>query len=119
MQHCPFSMSLGPISTRRGTPFISYWANFQPADWSLSSMLTRMPAAVRRSRRDAAASSTPSLCWAMGMTTTWVGAMTGGSTRPWLSLWVIMIAPMRRVDAPQLVWKGYCRVLSRPVNVTS
>ena len=48
-----------------------------------------------------------------------VGQITGGSTRPWLSLWVIMMAPMSRVDAPQLVWKGYCRVLSRPVNVTS
>ena len=55
----------------------------------------------------------------MGMITTCVGAMTGGSTRPWLSLWVMMMAPMSRVDAPQLVWNGYCRVLSRPVNVTS
>ena len=42
-----------------------------------------------------------------------------GSTNPWLSLWVMMIAPIRRVDAPQLVWNGYCNVLSRPVNVTS
>ncbi len=30
--HCPFSMSLGPISSRRGTPFISHWANFHPGN---------------------------------------------------------------------------------------
>ena len=32
---------------------------------------------------------------------------------------VMMMAPIRRVDAPQEVWNGYCRVLSRPVKVTS
>ena len=42
----------------------------------------RMPAAFRRSRRAEAASSTPSLCWATGITMAWMGAMRGGSTRP-------------------------------------
>ena len=47
------------------------------------------------------------LGWAMGITTTCVGAITGGSTRPWLSLWVIMMAPIRRVLTPQLVSCAY------------
>ena len=106
MQHWPFSMSLGPISTRRGTPFISYWAAFQPMDWSLSSIWARMPAAFRRFSRAAAASSTPSLCWATGMTMAWMGAMRGGRTRPLLSPWVMMMPPIIRVDTPQLVWWG-------------
>ena len=66
--HWFFSMSLGPISTRRGTPFISYSAAFQPMDWSEESILARMPAAFSRSSRALAASRTPSLCWATGMT---------------------------------------------------
>ena len=66
MQHWFFSMSWGPISTRRGTPFISYWAAFQPMDWSESSMAARMPAAFRRASRPLAASRTPGLCWATG-----------------------------------------------------
>ena len=81
MQHCSFSMSLGPISTRRGTPRISYSANFQPGALSLSSSFTRTPAFSRRSFRPWAASMTPGLCWAMGRTTTWMGATRGGSTR--------------------------------------
>ena len=55
----------------------------------------------------------------MGTTATWMGATAGGSTRPLLSEWVMMHAPMRRVVEPQLVWKGYCSLLSRPVKVTS
>ena len=51
MQHWSFSMSLGPISTRRGTPRISYSANFQPGLCSLSSILARSPAAWRRFSR--------------------------------------------------------------------
>ena len=119
MQHCCFSMSLGPISTRRGTPFISYWANFQPGDCSLSSSFTRRSRASSRDFSALAASRTPGLCWAMGTTTTCTGATAGGSTRPLLSEWVMMQAPMRRVVEPQEVWKGYWSLLSRPVKVTS
>ena len=99
-------MSLGPISTRRGTPFISYSANFQPGELSESSILERTPASFSRSRRAAAASSTPGLCAATGMTTAWTGATRGGRTRPLSSPWVMMMPPIIRVDTPQLVWWG-------------
>ena len=110
-------MSLGPSSRRRGTPFISYSANFQPADWSEASILARMPAAFRRFMTASLASRTPSLCWATGMMITWVGAMRGGSTRPLLSPWVMITPPMRRVDTPQEVWKGLWGWLSLPAKV--
>ena len=87
-------------------PFISYSANFQPADWSESSIFTRKPALTRRSMTARLASRTPSLCWATGMMTTWMGAMRGGSTRPLLSPWVMMMPPIMRVDTPQEVWWG-------------
>ena len=38
--HWFFSISLGPISTLTGTPFISYSANFQPGAWSEESSFT-------------------------------------------------------------------------------
>ena len=104
MTHCSFSMSLGPISTRTGTPFISYSANFQPGELSESSILLRTPAAFSRSRREAAASSTPGLWAATGITTAWVGAIRGGSTKPLSSPWVMMMPPIIRVLTPQLVW---------------
>ena len=113
--HCSFSMSLGPISTRRGTPFISYSANFQPGELSESSILERMPAVFSRSRRAAAASSTPGLWAATGMTTAWMGATRGGSTRPLSSPWVMMMPPIIRVETPQLVWWGWWSWLSFPV----
>ncbi len=48
---CPFSMSLGPISRRSGTPRSSHSANFQPGEFSsLASSLTRTPRAVSSSR---------------------------------------------------------------------
>ena len=37
--------------------------------------------------------------------------MRGGSTRPLLSPWVMMMPPMIRVDTPQEVWKGWCRLV--------
>ena len=72
-------------------------------DCSEASILARMPAAFRRSSRPWAASSTPSLCWATGMTMAWMGAMRGGRTRPLLSPWVMMMPPIIRVDTPQEV----------------
>ena len=41
---CDFSMSLGPISSRSGTPRSSHSENFQPGRSSRSSSVTRMPA---------------------------------------------------------------------------
>ena len=61
---------------------------------------------LQRSSRAVAASRTPSLCWATGMTITWVGAMRGGRTRPLLSPWVMMRPPIIRVETPQEVWWG-------------
>ena len=40
-------------------------------------MAARMPAAFRRASRPLAASRTPGLCWATGMTMAWMGAMRG------------------------------------------
>ena len=99
-------------------PFISHWANFQPGCLSLSSSFTRAywPMAAASSRLF---SSTPGLWAATGTMTTCTGAMAGGRIRPSSSPWVMMMAPIRRLEAPQLVWKGYCSVLSRPVKVTS
>ena len=51
--------------------------------------------------------------------TTCTGAIAGGRIRPSSSPWVMMMAPIKRLEAPQEVWNGYCRVLSRPVKVTS
>ena len=45
-------------------------------------------------------------------------ATAGGNTKPLSSPWVMMIAPMIRVDIPHEVSNGYCRVLSRPVYCT-
>ena len=64
-------------------------------------------------------SSTPGLWAATGMMTTCTGAIAGGRIRPSSSPWVMMMAPIKRLEAPQEVWNGYCRVLSRPVKVTS
>ena len=88
-------------------------------DWSLSSIWARTPAAFRRLSRAAAASSTPGLCMATGMTMAWMGAMRGGRTRPLLSPWVMMMPPIMRVDTPQLVWWGWWSWLSLPVKVMS
>ena len=89
-------------------------------DWSLSSSLTRTPAAMRSAITLLAVSSTSGfLCAAMGTMTTCVGAMRGGRTRPLLSPWVMMTAPIMRVVEPQDVWNGYWSLLSRPVKVTS
>ena len=82
-------------------PCIYY--GFQPGLFSERSMSARK-FFLRRSHRAEAVSATPSLCWAMGTTMTWMGATAGGSTRPLLSPWVIIMAPMMRVDIPQLVW---------------
>ena len=67
--HWFFSRSLGPISRRRGTPFISHWENFQPGALSLSSSFTRAYLLIF-SASSAAFSETPGLWAAMGTTTT-------------------------------------------------
>ena len=61
----------------------------------------------RRSLTSCAFSMTPSLCWATGMTMTWMGAMAGGRTRPLSSPWVMMMPPIKRVETPQEVWCGF------------
>ena len=99
----PFSMSRGPTSMRTGTPFISHSLNFQPALWSRSSTLVRMPAAVSSLYSSSAFSSTPGLCIAMGRITAWMGATRGGITRPRSSPWTMIIPPIMRVDTPQEV----------------
>ena len=48
-----------------------------------------------------------------------MGASFGGNTRPVSSEWVMMSAPMRRVDVPQLVAQAYSSLPSRPWNCTS
>lgn len=64
-------------STRSGTPFISYWLNFQPGVLSAeASSSTRTPAALRApsSRATAAVTASPSASFLMmGTMTTWAG----------------------------------------------
>ena len=99
-----FSRSRGPISRRTGTPLSSQSLNLKPADTvSRSSSFTRKPASFSSWVSFSQASVTPGLWAAMGSTTTWMGARRGGRRRPRSSPWVMMMAPIRRVDTPQLV----------------
>ena len=107
------SISFGPISTRTGIPRISASANFQPGLLSVASSLTLNP--LNLSLNSSAFSRTPSLCWAIGITITCVGAIIGGRTRPLSSPWTIIIAPIRRVVIPQDVWWTYCSLFSLSV----
>ena len=43
--------------------------------------------------------------------TTWIGASLGGRIKPWSSPWVMMIAPMKRVESPQDVVQQYCMLV--------
>ena len=82
--------------------------NLKPAlTVSRSSSLTRMPAAFRSANSFSQASVTPGLWAAIGRITVWIGAMRGGRRRPRSSPWVITMAPIRRVETPQLVSSAY------------
>mmetsp|Transcript_2186 Transcript_2186/g.8302 ORF Transcript_2186/g.8302 Transcript_2186/m.8302 type:complete len:265 (+) Transcript_2186:95-889(+) len=106
--HAFLATSLGPTSTRTGTPFISHCANFHPGELrSSSSTLTLIPAFVRVVAMAFAASATAALSLffcAMGTTTTCIGASAGGSRSPASSPCVMMTPPMRRVETPQEDW---------------
>ena len=82
------------------------------------SSLTRQNC-LSRLYSSSAFSATPGLWVAIGTMTTWIGATAGGSTRPLLSPWVMMMAPMMRLDMPQDVWNGYWKLLSRAVYLIS
>jgi hypothetical protein len=114
-----FSMSRGPISSRTGTPRISYSANFQPGVLlSSASSLTRMPASASRSRIAIAVGSTVSFQSprGIGTITTCQGATRGGRIRPLSSPCVMITPPTSRVDTPHDVVQAYWSVLSRPWN---
>src|SRR5258708_1061865 len=105
-------MSLGPSSTRKGTPRISQSLNFQPGlEPSRSSSVTRMFAfasssfTLRAVPRTAAFSSS---FLKMGTMTTWYGASFGGRTSPWSSPCTMMMAPITRVDRPHDVVQQCC-----------
>ena len=55
----------------------------------------------------------------MGMRTTWVGAILGGSTRPSSSEWVMITAPISRVETPHEVVQQYSSVPDGPANLIS
>mmetsp|Transcript_35149 Transcript_35149/g.89004 ORF Transcript_35149/g.89004 Transcript_35149/m.89004 type:complete len:268 (-) Transcript_35149:864-1667(-) len=108
----PASTSLGPTSTRTGTPFISQWLNFHPGVCRLSaSTLTRMPAPLAAASSAATASITagrsPSFL-TMGTMTTCTGAMRGGRRSPLSSPCVMMMPPIMRVDTPHELWCTSC-----------
>ena len=114
-----FSMSLGPISRRSGTPRISYSANFHPGVWlSSASSFTRMPAAFNSAAISSHLGSTVSfqVPRGIGTITTWKGAMAGGRIKPLSSPCVMITPPIRRVDTPHDVVHACCSVLSRPWN---
>ena len=55
----------------------------------------------------------------MGMRTTWVGAILGGSTRPSSSEWVMITAPISRVETPHEVVQQYSSVPDGLANLIS
>ena len=57
--------------------------------------------------------------FAIGIMTTCIGASFGGSTKPLSSEWVMMSAPIRRVDTPHDVAHTYSGLFSLLRNVTS
>ena len=120
---CPATRSLGPSSMRSGTPFSSQWLYFHPGVWkSRSSTCTLTPAALRAASISATTSAIFCLCSAlifelgMGMMTAWVGATRGGTTRPLLSAWIMIITPIVRVVIPQEFCQTFFCVLSSAVN---
>ena len=84
-------------------PFNSQLTTRRPNDRSvLTSSSTLIPAARSCSVRAAAASPAPSSV-RTARTTTWTGANRGGTRSPASSPWAMMMAPIRREDAPQEV----------------
>ena len=90
-----------------GTPFNSYSANLNPGDCpSLSSNFTEIPFDLSALAYSLAFSSTAifsSSFLKIGTITTWIGANFGGKTNPSSSLWLMIRAPIKRVETPQLV----------------
>src|SRR5215213_8686812 len=96
---CPFSMSLGPSSTRTGTPLSSCSLNFQPGECSSSrSTSILMPESVSSLCRVSASRRTSPLFLPrqIGTMTAWVGAILGGNLRPLSSPWTRIKPPIAR-----------------------
>mmetsp|Transcript_5001 Transcript_5001/g.17087 ORF Transcript_5001/g.17087 Transcript_5001/m.17087 type:complete len:224 (+) Transcript_5001:93-764(+) len=103
--HAFFSTSLGPISIRIGTPFISQKLNFHPGDFvSSASIFTRMPASFNIfviASHDAITDSLSLFFCQIGVTMTCTGANFGGNVNPLSSPCVIITPPIIRVLTPQ------------------
>ena len=123
----PAARSLGPISTRSGTPCLTCCQVFSPPRMSRPSVLERIGSPPKRaSARPASicrqavstASFSSGVRW-MGRSTTWVGAIRGGRTRPSSSEWVMITAPINRVETPHEVVQQYSSVPDGPANLIS
>ncbi len=123
-QSTPFSISLGPISRRTGTPFFTHSHFLAPPPRSRSSTRTRIgrPWKVRAARRPASArawESTALRVSGLGVTgrmTTCSGATRGGQMSPSSSACSMTRAPIMRVETPQEVVHANLRSLSRPAK---
>mmetsp|Transcript_3441 Transcript_3441/g.6510 ORF Transcript_3441/g.6510 Transcript_3441/m.6510 type:complete len:239 (-) Transcript_3441:364-1080(-) len=122
---CSATISLGPNSTRRGTPFCSQWAYFQPGRRSIRvSTLARTPAAFKMVSISCALLLSASICSGVHllsynqMMMTCTGATRGGRTAPLSSPLTRMAVPMERVVNPHDVCHTWCRSLppSSPSN---
>ena len=101
--HFPFSISLGPISILTGIPFNSHSLNLNPGlTWSLESTST-LNSSFSSFLSSSAFSNTPSLCIAIGIIFTCIGATFGGSFSPLWSPCAIINAPISLVLIPHEV----------------
>mmetsp|Transcript_77451 Transcript_77451/g.222692 ORF Transcript_77451/g.222692 Transcript_77451/m.222692 type:complete len:243 (-) Transcript_77451:169-897(-) len=120
----PLATSRGPTSRRSGTPLRSHSKYLAPGRmFSRWSTLTRTPAAFMLATASSTAlfteAASSGVLPMIGTTTTWIGATAGGSTRPASSECVMIRAPMRRVETPQLVAHTSERPPSESWNSTS
>src|SRR5215212_6648059 len=109
-------MSLGPSSTRTGTPLSSCSLNFQPGECSSSrSTSILMPEFPNSSYRTSASRRTSPLFLPrqIGTMTAWVGAIFGGNLRPLSSPWTRIKPPMVLVEERDV--EGAGEILSEVV----
>ena len=118
----PFSMSRAPSTRRTGTPLSSYSANLKPGRLlSASSNFTEIPSFFSSAIIGSTLPLMAVICSSflqIGTITTWIGARAGGNTRPLSSEWVMMRAPIRRVETPHDVAHTYSMLLFLSTNCT-
>ncbi len=107
-----FSTSLGPTSRRTGTPRNSQSLNLNPGETSLrSSTFTAVLAELAVSFQPWQDRAFFRIVLVNGHHHHLDGCQFGRQDQPLVVAWVMMMAPMKRVERPQEVVQQYCRVL--------